>query len=172
MALTLKVDDKFKAFMQSGSLPEVSSTDNGDVLAVVEGAWAKADPILPAVSSEDNGNVLTVVEGAWAKAAPSGGGGDSLIYPVTVTATSSGSGYTYGTASHTYSEINAAIDSGKLPVLWIDFGEFKSVNYYASELNSKILFSDPLNLYLTDGSDAEIFYTVDGDGVVDSITRE
>lgn len=28
---------------------------------------------LPTVTSEDNGNVLTVVEGAWAKAAPSGG---------------------------------------------------------------------------------------------------
>jgi len=29
---------------------------------------------LPAVTSDDNGDVLTVVEGAWAKAAPSGGG--------------------------------------------------------------------------------------------------
>lgn len=29
---------------------------------------------LPAVTSEDNGDVLTVVEGEWAKAAPSGGG--------------------------------------------------------------------------------------------------
>lgn len=30
---------------------------------------------LPEVSAADNGDVLTVVEGAWAKAAPSGGGG-------------------------------------------------------------------------------------------------
>lgn len=29
---------------------------------------------LPSVTSTDNGDVLTVVEGAWAKAAPSGGG--------------------------------------------------------------------------------------------------
>lgn len=29
---------------------------------------------LPSVTSDDNGDVLTVVEGAWAKAAPSGGG--------------------------------------------------------------------------------------------------
>jgi hypothetical protein len=51
MALTLKADDKFRAFMSG--LPEVSSTDNGQV--------------------------LTVVEGAWAKAAPSGGGGGSIV---------------------------------------------------------------------------------------------
>ena len=30
---------------------------------------------LPSVTAEDNGDVLTVVEGAWAKASPSGGGG-------------------------------------------------------------------------------------------------
>ena len=36
---------------------------------------------LPAVTSDDNGDVLTVVEGQWAKAAPSGGG----AYAVTVT---------------------------------------------------------------------------------------
>lgn len=29
---------------------------------------------LPEVTADDNGDVLTVVEGAWAKAAPSGGG--------------------------------------------------------------------------------------------------
>ena len=53
-------------------LPAVTSDDNGDVLTVVEGAWAKADPpsSLPAVTGSDNGDVLTVVEGAWAKAAP------------------------------------------------------------------------------------------------------
>ena len=59
-------------------LPAVTTSDNGDVLTVVEGSWAKAAPAteLPAVSSTDNGDVLTVVEGSWAKAAPSGG--DSL----------------------------------------------------------------------------------------------
>ena len=58
-------------------LPAVTAEDNGDVLTVVEGAWAKAEPVtptseLPTVTSEDNGDVLTVVEGAWAKATPSG----------------------------------------------------------------------------------------------------
>ena len=34
---------------------------------------------LPEVSADDNGDVLTVVEGEWAKAAPSGGGYDAII---------------------------------------------------------------------------------------------
>lgn len=55
-------------------LPSVTGTDNGDVLTVVEGVWAKANPpsSLPAVTGADNGNVLTVIEGSWAKAAPNG----------------------------------------------------------------------------------------------------
>lgn len=63
------------------TLPEVTNDDNGDVLAVVSGAWAKsaAPSSLPAVTSDDNGDVLTVVEGAWAKAAPSGGSGILVI---------------------------------------------------------------------------------------------
>ena len=47
-------------------LPDVSATDNGDILRVVNGAWAKADAELPAVSATDNGSVLKVVEGVWA----------------------------------------------------------------------------------------------------------
>ena len=50
------------------SLPSVSSTDNGDVLTVVNGAWDKAAPSgLPAVTSADNGKGLSVQNGAWAK---------------------------------------------------------------------------------------------------------
>ena len=51
-------------------LPAVSGTDNGKILTVVEGVWAKADSPseLPVVTGADNGNVLTVVEGSWAKA--------------------------------------------------------------------------------------------------------
>lgn len=52
------------------SLPAVSASDNGDVLTVVNGAWAKAEvpSQLPTVTADDNGDVLKVVDGAWAKA--------------------------------------------------------------------------------------------------------
>ena len=46
-------------------LPEVSASDNGDILRVVDGAWAKADAELPAVTASDNGSVLKVADGAW-----------------------------------------------------------------------------------------------------------
>lgn len=113
-----------------GSLPIVTSDDNGDVLTVVEGAWAKADapsglpaagtdgnvltadsgewvsaaPVsdLPVVTSDDNGDVLTVVEGAWAKSAPSG---DELI--VTITPTSGTTGTTSIPIADIYNAYNA-----------------------------------------------------------------
>lgn len=51
------------------SLPAVTASDNGDVLTVVDGAWAKAEPAkeLPTVTAADNGSVLKVVDGAWDK---------------------------------------------------------------------------------------------------------
>lgn len=54
----------------ASELPAVKGTDDGKVLTVVSGKWAKADlpTELPAVSGADDGNVLTVVSGAWAKA--------------------------------------------------------------------------------------------------------
>lgn len=51
-------------------LPAVSSADNGMVLTVVNGKWAKASipSQLPAVTPEDAGSVLKVNEsGVWAK---------------------------------------------------------------------------------------------------------
>lgn len=58
--------------LELSELPDVTADDNGDVLTVVEGAWAKAvaPTALPDVTADDNGDVLTVVEGAWAKATP------------------------------------------------------------------------------------------------------
>lgn len=48
-------------------LPAVTGADNGNVLTVVSGKWAKAaiPSQLPAVSATDNGSVLKVIEGAW-----------------------------------------------------------------------------------------------------------
>ena len=55
----------------STGLPEVTASDNGSVLKVVEGAWAKAtdavgEPELPTVTASNNGAVLKVADGAWA----------------------------------------------------------------------------------------------------------
>lgn len=49
-------------------LPKVTAADNGDVLLVDNGKWAKAaaPKELPAVSATDNGSVLKVVDGVWA----------------------------------------------------------------------------------------------------------
>lgn len=51
-------------------LPAVTTSDNGMVLTVVEGAWAKASvpTELPAVTADDDGDILKVVSGSWAKA--------------------------------------------------------------------------------------------------------
>lgn len=73
-------------------LPAVSSTDNGDVLTVVSGKWAKAvlpspEPELPEVTAADNGKVLSVVNGAWAGAKES-----VLVYKATTTGDFSASG--------------------------------------------------------------------------------
>jgi len=53
-------------------LPGVTSEDNGDILTVVEGKWAKAEAPeeLPAVTTADYGDALIVdSEGKWAKSA-------------------------------------------------------------------------------------------------------
>ena len=56
----------------SSELPAVTAANNGNVLTVVNGAWAAAavPTELPAVTAEDNGSVLTVAEGAWAAVPP------------------------------------------------------------------------------------------------------
>lgn len=58
------------ATIAAATLPAVSSTNNGQILTVVNGKWAAADPVsqLPTVTATNNGQVLTVVSGAWAAA--------------------------------------------------------------------------------------------------------
>ena len=61
------------------AIPRDGAVD--DVLTrTADGAeWATPTPELPAVTADDNGDVLTVVEGAWAPAAPSGGSNVLLV---------------------------------------------------------------------------------------------
>lgn len=49
-------------------LPEVGTSNNGQVLTVVNGAWVNADPAisLPPVTTANNGAFLRVVNGEWA----------------------------------------------------------------------------------------------------------
>lgn len=60
-----------KAILEAGlgdDLPEVSGSDDGKVLAVVDGEWDKAtipSGNLPPVSASDNGKVLSVENGEW-----------------------------------------------------------------------------------------------------------
>lgn len=68
----------------ASELPVVNATDNGKVLAVVDGNWDKANAPteLPAVTGDDIGKVVSVVSdgesGAeYALETPSGGGGNS-----------------------------------------------------------------------------------------------
>ena len=60
-------------------LPAVSSTDNGKVLTVVSGAWAKAaiPSQLPSVSGTDNGKALMVSGGKWQKSSLPDAGADT-----------------------------------------------------------------------------------------------
>ena len=71
-----RMDDADKKIAEAVELPAVTSADNGDVLTVVSGAWAKADipSQLPAVTGADNGKLLGVSSGVWSAVdAPSGG---------------------------------------------------------------------------------------------------
>ena len=89
-------------------LPEVSAADNGDVLTVVNGTWAKAEAPtgLPVVSGVDNGKYLGVVNGEWSTT-------DGDVFSVTVTMTQ----YDYSTSTSmdkSMTEINNAINNGQL----------------------------------------------------------
>lgn len=60
----------------AGAVPEPITREEhylNQIVTNTAGGGGGGGASLPEVTSEDNGNVLTVVEGAWAKAAPSGG---------------------------------------------------------------------------------------------------
>lgn len=81
MLLVDALKEVYKAL--GGSADDVANmSQNADVIAAIA---TKAGSGLPAVSATDNGDVLTVVEGAWAKAEPSGG--DAVFIEATRTQT-------------------------------------------------------------------------------------
>lgn len=68
------LDSLLPELNQGNGLPEVSTSDNGKILGVVNGEWQSVTPEvpeeLPTVTASDNGNVLTVVNGQWQSATP------------------------------------------------------------------------------------------------------
>ena len=111
-------------------LPEVTSSDNGDVLMVVEGVWAKADPPteLPAVTSSDNGDVLTVVEGVWAKAAPAG---KTVLIPVSGTYDDQ-TGTSTVSCEYTAEDIVEIVNNGNTPIAVITWSNGVNEHTYCT----------------------------------------
>lgn len=62
------VVETFVSGITSKSLPDITASNNGQILTVVEGTWAAANvqAELPPVTAANDGAVLTVVDGAWA----------------------------------------------------------------------------------------------------------
>lgn len=101
------IDEVLESFAgdYAAELPAVTTDDNGDILKVTAGAWAKAPAELPAVTADDNGDILKVAGGAWTKAdAPA----DKS--PLVVTGTADGSTVTI---TETLTNIKTAFDAGR-----------------------------------------------------------
>ena len=129
------------------SLPSVTSSDNGDVLGVVDGAWGKmeAPSGLPEVSSTDNGDVLTVVDGEWAKAAPSGGG--TVVIQLSQVWDSTSQKYVYTNGNYTYEDIKNLVNSGKQVVLFYYNTRYELTYFWTSSNgnNVSVEFSSAYN---------------------------
>lgn len=114
MLLVDALKEVYKAL--GGSADDVANmSQNADVIAAIA---TKAGSGLPAVSATDNGDVLTVVEGAWAKAEPSGGG--AVVIEGTVSAEVTGFSFTM--IGKTIGDLSALISAGKDIILKDDAG--------------------------------------------------
>lgn len=99
---TSEVLDALKNVVTCGNLPTAGVEDNGKILKVIEGAWAKGSPELPAVTADDNGKFLKVVDGGWTKANVT-----DKLFVVTYTETSD-----VWTCDKTVAQIQSAIANG------------------------------------------------------------
>lgn len=136
----------------AAELPAVKTADNGKLLTVVSGKWAKAEAPteLPAVTGADNNKVLTVVNGTWDKAAASGGNQFFII-----TASDEDDAIVL---DKTYTEIETAFSSGKIllanyknqhyvPVNYIDFNNNHPIfNFIIIEVSDGVTFTSNLQI--------------------------
>lgn len=157
-AYYIPTDDLGSGGGGSSELPAVTSDDNGDVLTVVSGAWAKADPpsSLPAVTVSDNGDVLTVVEGAWAKAAPAGAGG---FFLVTITWDD-----VNPTCDKTYAEITAAFEANMMIVLHYGQAIMPANIEYFEEDN--VVYIATMASVEPDSGVYQTLFTITSDGII------
>ena len=116
-----------------GGLPEVTSEDNGDVLTVVEGAWAKSNPPteLPDQTGASQGDVLAIGSSGLEWATPSGA--EELVCTF-----SFGEGIT---CDKSVTEILAALDAGQ-PVVGVMFdGEHNNYLPVFRDKSNNVWFS-------------------------------
>ena len=83
--------DKISSFV---GLPDVTSSDNGKILKVTDGAWAKGDAELPNVTESDENRILTVgTSGTWSKSPLRINLNESGAYSVLMTGADSALGF-------------------------------------------------------------------------------
>lgn len=116
---------------------QTGDTVTAEKLNKLEGGVENAQ--LPAVTSDDNGDVLTVVEGAWAKAAPSGD--NVVILNETAVATKSFNDFVaYAVAGKTVFIVFTGEDAPNLPwftFCWITAGGYdNNTNKYVVNATS------------------------------------
>ena len=130
-----KAADAKSAAIKALELPNISSSNNGSVLTVVNGAWDAA-PIpeeLPVIDVNDNGKVLTAVNSSWVAQNITFNGG---ILIVTETVEEDGELFVH-TLNKTYGEIITALQNNILPILLLvpaeDSGSLILLSQYTTD---------------------------------------